>query len=205
MSKLILTDIDEVLLDWGGHFEAWYRKVAPNFGSKAPTTPMRDAYNIEEWLNCDLATTRHLIMQFNYCKDHFPYITAYDHAVTYVNRMKREGWDFVAITACADDEWTHDARRENLERDFPGVFDTIHCVGLGAPKTKYLERYKPTWWVDDKVKHAEEGGRLGHKSFLMTQPYNVDHDPTHCKRVSNWHDIYKCVNDDSCYEYGWMA
>jgi hypothetical protein len=145
-------------LDWGGHFEAWYLKTAPTFGGPTPKGPLHAYHDIEEWLDCTYANTRKLIEQFNQCKDHFPKITPYDHAVEYVTRLKTEGFSFVAITACSKDYWTHDARRTNLEKYFPGVFDTIHCVGLGQPKTEFLERYKPTWWIDDKVKHAEDGG-----------------------------------------------
>lgn len=205
MTKLILTDIDEVLLDWGGHFEAWYLKTAPTFGGPTPNGPLHEFHDIEEWLGCTYANTRKLIEQFNQCKDHFPKITPYDHAVEYVTRLKSEGYSFVAITACSKDYWTHDARRTNLEKYFPGVFDTIHCVGLGQPKTEFLERYKPTWWIDDKVKHAEDGGRLGHKAFLMEQPYNVDADIKYSKRVKDWKDIYDCISDENCYQLGWMA
>ena len=205
MTKLILTDMDEVLLDWGGHFEAWYLKSYPLFDGNAPKGRMRDFDNIEDWLACDYKTTRKLIEMFNQCKDHFPVITPYAHAVEYVNRLHREGYAFVAITACAKDVWTHDARRTNLQTYFPGVFDTVHCVGLGQAKTEFLDRYKPTWWIDDKVKHAEVGGRLGHKAFLMEQPYNVTAELKYSKRVRDWKEIYDCIVDDNCYRLGWMA
>jgi FMN phosphatase YigB (HAD superfamily) len=203
--KIILTDVDEVVLNWDTAFEEWYIKTCESFGGTKPTTKLRDSENIEKWLNCSIDTTRKLIEQFNQCKDHFPYLLPYDHAVKWVNRLHREGWGFVAITACTNDTWTHDARRENLERHFPGVFDTIHLVGLGQPKTKFLERYKATWWVDDKPKHAEEGGRIGHKAFLMEQHYNKDFPCRLSKRVTSWEEIYNCINDSDCYRYGWMA
>jgi FMN phosphatase YigB (HAD superfamily) len=203
--KLILSDIDEVLLDWGGHFETWYNKTYPLFGGPTPNGNLQDHHDIEEWLNCSIEVTRKLIEQFNQCKDHFPYIEAYPEAVKYVNKLSQEGYKFVAITACSTDSWTHDMRRQNLEKYFPGVFDTVHCSGLGKPKTEYLQRYKPTWWVDDKVKHAEEGGRLGHKSFLVTQHYNVGATLKYSKRVSGWKDIYECIIDENCYRLGWMA
>jgi len=205
MTQLILTDIDEVLLDWGGAFEAWYLKTYPTFGGPAPRGPLEDFHNIEEWLDCPYENSRKLIAHFNQCKDHFPFIKPYDHAVEYVKKLSREGYEFVAITACTDDSWTHDARRANLERFFPGVFDTIHCVGLGQPKTKYLQRYKPTWWIDDKVKHSEEGGRLGHKAFTMNQRYNEHTQLKYSKRVHSWKDIYECIIDENCYRPGWMA
>lgn len=203
--KLILTDVDEVVLNWDSAFENWYLKTCEHFGGAKPTRALRDCNNIEDWLGCPYESTRKLIEQFNQCKDHFPYITAYPEAVTYVNRLKREGWSFVAITACTDDAWTHDARRENLEKYFPGVFDTIHCVGLGQEKTKFLERYQPTWWIDDKPRHAEEGGRLGHKAFLMEQQYNVNFKCRLSKRVKGWREIYDCINTDDCYQLGWIA
>lgn len=205
MARLILTDIDEVVLNWDTAFEDWYMKSYPLFDGKAPEKTLRESKDIEDWLKCDYETTRTLIANFNQCKDHFPYLKPYDHALKYVNQLHKEGWSFVAITACAEDVWTHDARRENLERHFPGVFDTIHCVGLGKAKTKFLERYKPTWWVDDKPKHAEEGGRIGHKAFLMEQHYNVGFKTRYSKPAKDWKEIYDCINTENCYQLGWMA
>lgn len=206
-NKLILTDLDDVALNWGKHFEEWYIKIAPQFQGKIPSKSLADAgiYNIEEWIGCDLATTRKLVDQFNQCKDHFPYLTPYADAEYYINRLHKEGYKFVAITACATDKWTYDARYENLNRYFPGVFDTIHLVGLSKPKTEILSRYKPTWWVDDKTRHAEDGGQLGHKAFCMSHKYNQNDVLKYSKRVKNWQEIYNCIVDENCYRLGWMA
>ena len=48
MTKLILTDMDEVLLDWGGHFEEWYLKTAPTFAGAPPKGKLRDDLNVQK-------------------------------------------------------------------------------------------------------------------------------------------------------------
>lgn len=207
MTKLILTDVDDVVLNWGMHFEQWYIKIAKQFNGFIPNQKLSDAgiYNIEEWLNCSLDNTRKLVEQFNQCKDHFPFLTPYKDAETYIKRLHAEGYSFVAVTACSRDDWTYDARRENLNRYFPGIFDTIHCVGLSQSKVSILDRYKPTWWIDDKTRHAEDGGRLGHKAFCMNHSYNSKDELKYSKRVNDWADIYNCIIDENCYRLGWMA
>lgn len=205
MKSLILTDVDEVLLDWTTSFESWYRNSAPNFGGTVPTNNLKSAHDIEDWLSCDIQVTRKLISQFNLNRKYFRDIQAYPEAIRYVNLMHKDGYKFVAITACGTDKWTREFRAENLEKYFPGVFDTIHCVDVGQSKLDYLSRYQPSWWVDDKVSHAEDGGKIGHKAFLVEQPYNVGVALKYSKRVKNWQDIYDCIVDEDCYRPGWMA
>lgn len=203
MSKLILTDVDEVLLEWGPAFERWV--VGTNRFNINGEVHLRDAYNIEEWLGIPHSTTRALIAEFNSLPEQFSNLQPYADATRWVPELKRKGYDFVAITACADDSWTHDTRRANLEQHFPAIFDTIHCVGLGKSKVKFLERYKPTWWVDDKPSHCEDGTKLGHKSFMITRSYNVNDNRVGVKRVAGWDDIYRCIVDDGCDYPGWYA
>ena len=206
MNKIILTDVDEVLLKWGYHFEQWYRNTCGNFGRTEPASELKNAENVEEWLNCDLETTRKLVKQFNQCKDNFPFLTPYDDALEYVNKLHKDyGYTFVAITACDTDRWTHDVRFNNLEKYFPGVFDTVHCTGLSSSKVDYLQRYHPTYWVEDKTRHAEDGGNLGHQSFLITRTYNEKDELTISKRVKSWKEIFNCITNNDCYHYGWMA
>lgn len=203
MCKLILTDVDEVLLEWGPAFERW---VVSTGRFKIPeNVALRDVYNIEAWLGIPLETTRKLIAEFNLLPEEFSDLKPYKDALHWVPMLKRMGYDFVAITACAADPWTRETRRANLERYFPGVFGTIHCVGLGASKYNTLERYRGTWWVDDKPSHCADGAKLGHKSFMITRSYNLNDDRDGVKRVNGWGEIFNCITDDGCGYPGWMA
>lgn len=203
MSKLILTDVDEVLLEWGPAFEKWV--VGTERFDVQTDVALRDAYNIEDWLGIPHSTTRELIAEFNLLPDHFTHLTPYADALVYVPQLKQLGYDFVAISACAADDDTQRMRRANLHAHFPDVFDTIHCVGLGASKMRILERYRPTWWVDDKPSHCEDGALLGHKSFMITRSYNTRVNPKGVRRVASWQEIYSCIVDDNCNHPGWYA
>lgn len=204
-NKFILTDVDGVLLNWGNGFEKWMRANHLKYGIAIPTAGLMDSMNVEEWLGMTYEDTRPIVRDFNNDPDWFPYLEPMADAVDTVSWLKREGYTFVAISACNDDEWHKEARRGNLEKYFPNTFDTIHLVPVGASKEKYLSRYRSTYWIEDHPRHAEEGARLGHMSFLITRSYNRHFKETMAKRVWSWKEIYDCITNDGCSHPGWIA
>jgi 5'(3')-deoxyribonucleotidase len=191
VAKVILTDVDEVLFDWASPFEDWVRS---NYPSHDPATALRDHWHVEAWLNCELSHSRELIREFNSDELIWPYFEPLPKTEDYVEKLHNEGWKFVAITACDVDEATFVGRMENLRSCFGMAFDTLHCVGLAASKADILSRYRPTYWVEDKFKHAVSGADLGHTSFLVNYKHNErDHDDR-LIRVTDWEDIYNHIH-----------
>lgn len=192
--RTILTDVDGVLFDWSTPFEAW---ILENRDYK-PTTSLREHWNVEEWLNISLDETRGMIKEFNADPNIWPYFEPLPNAVKYVDRLRSEGWSFVAITACATDEWTHKHRLQNLREVFGDAFDTLHCTGLHESKDNYLRRYRPTYWVEDKWSHAVNGAELGHKAFIVDYKYNSEFSDERITRVTDWEDIWSHVSALDC-------
>ena len=186
-AKVILTDVDDALLDWSTPFIQWVRDNASRFTPICEN--LRDCENIEMWLNCNYAETRELIAEFNGNPDIWPHFKPLPEAQEGIRRLAKAGYKFVAITACDQDDWTRTNRFNNLRTVFGDVFDTLHCVGLGGSKNEYLARYRHTFWVEDNWSHAIHGAELGHKSFLIDYKHSRHHVDQRITRVTNWKDI----------------
>jgi hypothetical protein len=191
MPKVILTDVDEVLFDWATPFEAWVRETHSHY---TPETSLTDHWHVEAWLGCELQESRTMIRDFNGNNTIWPFFKPLPGVVENIQKLHEEGFQFVAITACDTDEATHNGRWKNLNDVFGhGVFDTLHCVGLGDSKAKHLARYRPTYWVEDKMKHASAGCDVGHKSFLINYKHNEQHQDDRVVRVDGWDEIYQHI------------
>lgn len=194
MSKVILTDCDEVLFDWASPFESWVRETYPEFRDTVGC--LQDHWHVEQWLGCELAASREMIRLFNGDPEFWTSFKPLPHVVENVHELYRQGYHFVAITACATDKDTYLGRWKNLENVFGyGVFDTLHCVGLAESKRAHLARYQSTYWVEDKGRHAVDGAEVGHTSFLINYKHN-ERDGQNIPgvtRVNNWNDIRQCI------------
>jgi len=194
-SKVILTDCDEVLFDWAGPFETWVRANYPQH-CEAPGL-LKDYWDVERWLSCPYEESRELIRIFNSNPDYWPFFKPLPRVVDNVQKLHSEGYHFVAITACDTDQATYNGRWQNLNEVFGvGVFDTLHCVGLAESKKEHLARYVPTYWVEDKMKHASAGVDVGHTSFLINYKHNEMHEDPRVQRVDSWDDIYERIHQD---------
>lgn len=186
MAKVILTDVDEVLLDWATPFQEWVRSHYPEH---QPTSCLRDHWHIEAWLNCPIEHSRELIRRFNGDPDIWPNFQPLPGAVEAIDSLTKDGWRFVAITACAEDDDTVKGRWKNLRNVFGDAFDTLHCVGLSSSKAPYLKRYRETYWIEDKIKHAVDGADLGHFTFIVDYKHNEKLEDPRIVRVDHWDEI----------------
>ena len=191
MSKVILTDVDDVLFDWTADFEQWIVENTPY----RPTESLRRFWNIEVWLGISIDESRDLIRRFNSDERYWPNFRPMPGEKESITELKNMGYKFVAITACATDSWTYEHRFQNLRREFGDAFDTLHCVGQSHPKTPFLARYRPTFWVEDKWQHAVDGADLGHTSFIIDYLHNQQKEDDRIVRVSNWCEIVDYVSN----------
>lgn len=194
MEKTILTDVDGVLLDWTTAFEMWIEN--DKFPFDTFETSLHDYSTIEDWLGITIEETGELIREFGNT-EYFKKLPAYDDAIDVVNKLKQEGYSFVAITACDDDVNSIKNRKENLNLYFPNVFDEIIHTGLRSlhGKRPHLEKWQNCFWVEDTYKHALVGQDVGHKVFLMSGNRNMNLDEIHDEitLVDTWYDIYKNI------------
>ena len=191
--KIILSDIDGVVLDWEFAFSAWMEQQ----GDWIKAMPRAEfAYEISERYDVSKDQGRKLIRQFNESAA-IGFLPPLRDARYYVKRLHEEhGYVFHCITSLSKDINAQRLREMNLTKLFGDtVFEEIICLDTGADKNEALEPYRGSglWWIEDKIINCEVGADLGLHPLLMEHGHNLDYNNPAIPRVKNWREIYKIV------------
>lgn len=180
MGKVVYTDVDLTLLDFNEPFEEFIRSQGHDipYGATEGQAHLPACFDVSQEVADELVRTFFLDATFGALP---PIAGAQD----VVQRLHKDGWKFVAITACPDS--VHELRRQNL-KDVFGFDMEVHYSGFGGCKKDILTKYAPTVWVEDNVGHAEVGLELGYETFLINQRHNRDA-TTGATRVDTWLEI----------------
>lgn len=191
MDKIILTDVDGVLLDWETAFEEY--AIARGY---AFNENKRIVYSMEAQLGISQEEASKLIGSFN-SSDEFGRIAPWRDSVEYIKRFKDEGWKFVAITTAGEHPDTWPLRRANLDAVFgAGAIDELYVLPLHGDKGVELVKYKDSglFWIEDKPSNAVLGYQYGLRPLLMSTFHNQGYNGG-VWRVNTWKDIYRIIND----------
>jgi|HigsolmetaAR203D_1030402.scaffolds.fasta_scaffold08510_7 hypothetical protein len=183
MHKLILTDVDDTVLRYTDYFQEWAEKQGFSF-----SVPLRSHYSIEQATGATPEETFALMRRFvdeGWLNEQPPE----ECALEVLPELHKAGYTFVAITACGGDEAFRNARKRRLEEVFGFRWQAVHVLPLRAAKTEQLRAYSPSVWVEDNALHAIDGASVGHRTFLLTRPYNECDPIAAVTRVRSWHDI----------------
>ena len=189
-NRIILTDVDGVLLEWEFHFIKWMvsrgYKLKENFKSEYDMQKRFADHNV------DIKTK---IREFNksaWMGTQSPM----PESQTWVKLLHAEGWTFIPISSQTSDIPAQELRKRRLEELFgKQVFSNYHILGTGADKDSALAEFHNTglYWVEDKPKNALAGLNYGLTVLLYDRPYNQDFNHPEITRVNNWQDIHKTV------------
>ena len=188
--KIILTDVDGVLLNWEWAFDCWMQehghKKQPGYEFK---------YNIGQRYGIDKEIGKKLIKQFNESAA-IGFLPPLRDAMHYVKKLHEEhGFVFHCITSLSLDKNAQKLRRMNLEKLFGlTIFEEIVCLDTGADKDEALAKYSDTgyFWIEDKITNAEVGQSLGLQSILVEHGHNMDYSGN-IPLVKNWREIYEVI------------
>ena len=187
--KVILTDVDGVLLDWVYSFDQWMKR-------HGYSKVRDDVYDLNLCYGIDRAESKKLVRMFNESAN-IAHVPPLRDAVKYVQKLHKEhGYIFHAITSLSLDPFATKAREENLKRVFgETVFEKIQCLDTGADKDEALEMYRDTgcFWIEDKIENSEVGLKLGLQSVLIEHDHNADYYNGDIPVVKNWKDIYDMI------------
>ncbi len=187
--KYILTDVDNVLLDFSHQFEEWViKKDIPIIKGQLQKT-----YTFESMFHTD-QDYRKLIDEFYNCEYTMSTFKEYRECSKPINDLKNMGYTFVAITACDDKDHMTKSRAENIANLMGFSFEDVHVVGFNSSKEFALSQYGPSIWVEDTIEHAIKGAELGHRTFLIDHEYNKNKNGPFT-RVNNWYDIKEILCD----------
>jgi len=184
--KLILTDVDGVLLDWPEQFHRWmaYR----GYQRKEPDMPV---YYQEQQYGLSQREAKRQVGEF-LGSAWMMGLPAYKDARQGVARLVEAGYRFHAITAIDDDPYVTQLRMMNLQDMFgKDAFVELTCVGFDADKTHALEPYRGSGlpWIEDKIANAELGVEMGLSSYLLEHLYSADYENERVVKVNDWNAL----------------
>ena len=188
--RIILTDVDGVLLDWEFAFHTWMEEHghAAQKGHKL-------VYSVHKRFGIPRKDGKRLTEIFNESAS-IGFLPPQRDAMYYVKKLHEEhGFMFHAITSLSLNRHAIRLREQNLAKLFGNtVFERVVCLDTGADKDDALESYRGSgcWWVEDKVKNADLGIDLGLKSILVEHGHNMDYEGK-AILVKNWKEIYNLI------------
>ncbi len=201
-NRIILTDVDGVLLEWEHHFTKWMLQRTLFDERGARYHPYRllpdkqNTYEMAERFGLTKIEIRKLIREFNrsaWMGTQRPILDSQ----TWVKLLHAEGWTFIPITSQTSDIPAQELRKKRLAELFgENVFQNYHILGTGADKDSALAEFHGTglYWIEDKPHNAEAGLRYGLKPLLIDHSYNQKFHDKKITRVNNWKHIYETIN-----------
>ncbi len=202
-NKLILTDCDGVLLDWGYGFTKW---MAQHHGMQQKNF---DVYGVHNMYEIEKSLGKKYVRAFNESAN-CGWLPPYRDAVKYVKKIHEDfGMMFTVVTSFSDNPYAQKLRVDNLNRVFgENVFDDIIMLGTGDDKDDALEHWKDSgcFWIEDKPANVQAGVKAGLRSILMRnetnqESHDVD-DGTHLY-IGCWESFYNHVKLHQEY-YKWV-
>lgn len=191
-NRIILTDVDGVLLDWEKHFGKWMDSKGYKTVDNA-----EQMYSMVDRYQTTKNEMRKLTTEFNnsaWMSTQEPMIGSQ----TWVKLLHAEGWTFIPITSQTVDIPAQELRKRRLKELFGGtVFENFFILETGADKDSALAEFHGTglWWVEDKITNAEAGLDYGLKPLLYNHGYNQNFEHSKIIRVNDWQHIYKVINN----------
>ena len=192
MEKIILTDVDGVLLKWEDGFNTFMESKGY---SRMPNTATEFSMAIRYGIT--LRKTNEYIAEYNE-SDAMSSLEPFADSVAYVAKLAAKGFRFIAVTSMSDHPDAKMYRTQNLLNLFGNVFDEIVCLEQGASKAHVLMRWADTgyYWIEDHMRQAEAGHEAGLRTVLINHLYNTHYKTDLFSIVSNhtpWEEIYKLV------------
>jgi len=204
-NRIILTDVDGVLLEWEHHFTKWMlqKSYFDDRGNRYyPHKLLPDkqsTYEMAQRFGVSKDEIRALIREFNrsaWMGTQRPML----ESQTWVKLLAAEGWTFIPITSQTSDIPAQQLRKRRLWELFgEHVFTNYDSLGTGADKDSALAEFHDTglYWVEDKPNNAVAGLKYGLKPILIDHPYNRDFEHPDVIRVNNWQEIHKLLSGRS--------
>jgi FMN phosphatase YigB (HAD superfamily) len=190
MTKLILTDVDGVLLDWESAFHDWME--AKGFSRNSiPTYDMHVVYGQKK------EHIKALVREFNNSA-WMCCLQPLRDAVEGVAALAAKGYRFGAITSLSLDPYAAKLREENLRNVFGDVFDFVQCLDTGADKDEALAPWKDSglFWLEDKKENAILGADLGLKSIIIKHHHNADFDDGRIAKADTWKEVVSIITSE---------
>jgi len=189
--KVILTDVDGVLLDWLFAFTQWMNKHGYN-----EVEGTENEYDMNIRYGISKVEKERLVRMFNESA-WIRKLPPLRDAIKYVKKLHEDhGYVFRVISSLSDDYYAQHLRTKNLIEMFgPSVFESFVYLDTGADKDEALEQYRNSgcYWVEDKPENAILGRDIGLESILVAHDFNDIEGIDEIPRAKNWKEIYEII------------
>ncbi len=186
--KIIVTDVDGVILNWEDAFQVWmehqgFKKVLKH----------KLIYNAASQFNLSKEEGKKWVKLFNQSAaiGFLPPLRDAQEILTLLN--KNYGYRFVVCTSLSNDKAAQELRTRNLQKYFGDIFEEFVYLDTGADKDEALyklaKKYRGCLWVEDKVENADAGAKVDFEPVVMEHGYNMNENHEHFV-AKNWEDIY---------------
>lgn len=186
----ILLDCDGVLLNWEYEFGVW----AQNELGRGLATHANH-WDLTKWLGETKEVADDMIRRFNHSSK-FGQLKPMPGAVKVLQAYYMAGHELHVISSCSKNPDVVHLRKENLQREFGGIFASVTCLDLGETKAHTLAQHEPgSIWIEDNYNGAAVGHALGHVAMMLRWPHNMQWDDgclgaaTEIPWFDNWGEI----------------
>jgi|TARA_R110002074_G_scaffold318740_3_gene489140 hypothetical protein len=192
-NRVIITDIDGVVLNWEDAFITWMEHQ----GHKR-VEGSQFVYNAGVQFGMSREEGHRMVEIFNQSAV-IGFLPPLRDAQHYIKRLAEEhGYRFIALTSLSTDKYAKALRQKNLEKLFGEIWDDVICLPTGADKDESLTLlshiHPGSYWIEDKVQNVESGLKVGFPGILMEHGYNMDaRDDDKFFTATNWEEIYNYV------------
>ena len=189
--KVILTDVDGVLLDWLFAYTQWMDKHGYTVVKGG-----ENEYDVTKRYGLDKVEKERLVRMFNESA-WIRKLPPLRDAIKYVKKLHEDhGYVFRVISSLSNDYYAQHLRTKNLIEMFgPSVFESFVYLDTGADKDEALEQYRDSgcFWIEDKPENAILGQKLGLKSILVAHDFNNTKESQWLPRVATWKEIHEII------------
>jgi len=194
--KVILTDVDGVLLNWEWAFKGWLKEHVWFREGRELKEIVPGSYEMNERYGLTVDQGKEYVTMFNKSAA-IGFLPPQRDAMYYVDLLHRKhGFTFQVITSLSKNEHACHLRTENLKKLFgETAFRGFTYLDTAADKDEALAVYKDSGliWIEDKLMNAEAGLKVGLDCYLLEHGHNMHMTNPNIKLVKNWKDIYELI------------
>ena len=192
-SKIILTDIDGVVLNWEYAFGEYMEFQRPQ-----PVEGHNKFYSVRQKYNLPTDASGDLVIKTFNESAAIGFLPPLRDAQYFIKKLhEQHQYQFIAITSLSLLPYAQQLREKNLKKLFgDNCFIEVNCLDTGADKDDildvYAREYPGAFWIEDKPQNADVGIALGLQSILIEHGHNMNYDGQ-AKVVVNWEEIYNII------------
>ena len=192
-SKIILTDIDGVVLNWEYAFGEYME-----FQGHQPVEGHNKFYSVRQKYNLPTDASGDLVIKTFNESAAIGFLPPLRDAQYFIKKLhEQHQYQFIALTSLSLLPYAQQLREKNLKKLFgDNCFAEVNCLDTGADKDDildvYAREYPGAYWIEDKPQNADVGIALGLQSILIEHGHNMNYDGQ-AKVVVNWEEIYNII------------